>query len=556
MAKSKFRFSLSGALYDLGSRIQFAPSFAFAASRTEKEKDVSKIEQRLLPYKKKVKTALSKMSEQSAILELLRRFVKYIFTLRIRSLGIFFFLCGFIRIAAYFVTPFVSLKSDPAGHLLFGVAQIFLALLCSFSRGDVADSLKKSLFFRGILKRLFGIKEWQISGGKSKDRGAVMFLAGLGFGVLSLFVPTAFLAKAVLIVAVVLFVFYSPEAGLVMSILAAVLSDVPTLPVLLLLTLVSFFFKCSVGKRSLIVSPMDPAVLLFVLPFLQTSVKEDGVGFFSLFFLYALVACLVRTVASVMRVLFSVTAVSFVLSLFVSARSCLERFFPAWFARVEGLDEFFFVKPNVVTGLIIAMSVPVMMGMMKGKMPFGKRFVRFLSLAVHLTGLFLIGDRNVWLAAILGMMVYVAFSFRSGLLFLTMTGLAAVSVLRILPFGVAMKLLGFFGVRSELSSVAARSSGESLLEYFYRGGGGFWIFALVLLFGFFLYEIVLFCLKTTNPRLHSVVFGSVCAVVVFFAASLQTVELDYRIIALFLLHVSLPRAARRAALREEVRLPY
>ena len=43
MAKNKFRFSLSGALYDLGSRIQFAPSFAFASSRTEKEKGVSKL---------------------------------------------------------------------------------------------------------------------------------------------------------------------------------------------------------------------------------------------------------------------------------------------------------------------------------------------------------------------------------------------------------------------------------------------------------------------------------------------------------------------------------
>ena len=186
--KMKKLFSPSMLLYSLGEGVHFAPASEFSSSYKETEKSSNSLSAFLLPYAKKIKNALAKTAEQSAVLGVLRFLIRRFFTLRIRSLGVFFFVCGFLQIVLYFALSLVSGYSPDAAGLLFGVVQILLTLLCSFTRGDVADALKRSFLFRSILSPLLGVKEWQIPGGKSRDNPVWMLLWGAVLGILSVFV--------------------------------------------------------------------------------------------------------------------------------------------------------------------------------------------------------------------------------------------------------------------------------------------------------------------------------------------------------------------------------
>ena len=359
----KDSFSISGWLYRLGTGIRFCPSVSFAPPVSAEEKTVGKRFSRLLPYARKVKTALSKMAEQSAILNILRSLIRRFFATRIRSFAVFFFSCGFFRIVSYFLFSFLPGYEANEANLLFGVGQIFLTLICSFSRGDVSDVLKRSLFFRSVLRRLFGVRDWQIPAGKSRDDLVGMLLIGLGTGALSLVVSPVRIAGIALLAAVILFVFFSPEAGLVIAGAGLFFFPRVQLFAILILTLISFAAKCCVGKRSLVFSPMDPVVLLFLLPFFSGEIPDGGAFlFFSFFLLYFLASNLLRTLAGLHRLLAALSAGSAFLALMLVLRQGIAVFFPALFSRVEGLEELFFVQPSVENGILIAMTFPPVLG--------------------------------------------------------------------------------------------------------------------------------------------------------------------------------------------------
>ncbi|MBR7165095.1 MAG: hypothetical protein IKD18_02340, partial [Clostridia bacterium] len=188
MARKKNGFSLAAWLYELGGLIRFAPEASFSTSAPPSERENGRLHNFLLPYKKKAKSALAKGAEQSALLTLLRRFLRGLFTLRVRSFGIFFFSCGFLQIVSYFAASLIPGYEPQGANLLFGVAQLFLTLMCAFARGDVSDALRRSFLFRRILRHFFGVQEWQIPGGKSWDFLVGMLVIGVLTGALSLFV--------------------------------------------------------------------------------------------------------------------------------------------------------------------------------------------------------------------------------------------------------------------------------------------------------------------------------------------------------------------------------
>lgn len=551
MARKKNSFSLAARLYELGGLIRFAPESSFSTPEPASERESGRLHNLLLPYKKKAKSALAKGAEQSALLTLLRRFLHSLFTMRARSFGIFFFSCGFLQIVSYFAASFLPGYEPQEANLLFGVTQLFLTLMCAFARGDVSDALRRSFLFRRILRPFFGIHEWQIANGKSRDFLVGMLVVGVLTGALSLFVSPVKILCFVLILALALLIFYFPEAGVIGCAMGTMFLSQPIFWALIVLTLMAFLFKCAVGKRSLVFSPMDPVALFFFLPFLPLSKGVETPGFFSLFFLLLLVSGMIRTLSGLKSLLAATTATARILALFLVMRRGVEILFPSVLLRSHGLDEFFFVQPDAPIGVLFAMTIPLTLGELRAAEK-GKGW-HFLGLLVQGAALFFIENSAIWLATVLGVVIWILFSYRAGLLLLCMTGLASITVLRLLPTKISAWILGLFGVGK--SSVYSGGISRSLLQFF-RDEGGVWLILFFALLGMFIYETVRFCTCTTKSEIHSLVLGVLCSVITFFICSIQHLPAGHNGFALFTVLLALPAAAKRAACREEVRLPY
>ena len=90
---------------------------------------------------------------------------------------------------------------------MFGVAQMFLTLLASFSRGDLSDGLKRSFLFRAVLGPLCGMREESLPSAKSHDAVGMMLLAGVGFGIAGAYFSPLFLLLVLLLLGFTAFIF-------------------------------------------------------------------------------------------------------------------------------------------------------------------------------------------------------------------------------------------------------------------------------------------------------------------------------------------------------------
>ena len=214
MAKDKKIGSLSGFLYAVGKALQFHPDSTFAPPRSEEKADAKKGGIPFLFYRLKIKTALAKMCEQSFVLGFVRRFFGRFFNTRVRSFGVLFFTLGFLQILSYFSGEFLPILAGGEEHLLFGVCLIFLTLVCSFSRGSLKDAIKRSFLYRALLKPLFGVKEEHFPAEKSRDHLWPMILAGILLSFFSILLSPIKVLGILLSLALILFVFHTPEAGL------------------------------------------------------------------------------------------------------------------------------------------------------------------------------------------------------------------------------------------------------------------------------------------------------------------------------------------------------
>ena len=145
MAKGNRTVSLSGLLYAVGEALHFAPDSAFAPARSDR--NTGERMKPFIAYRLRVKTALARMCEQSFFLGLCSAFIRGFLNTRVRSFGVLFFSCGFLQILSYFVGVYLPFAAGDENNLVHGVTLIFLTLLCSFTRGDVKEVLKKSFLF-------------------------------------------------------------------------------------------------------------------------------------------------------------------------------------------------------------------------------------------------------------------------------------------------------------------------------------------------------------------------------------------------------------------------
>lgn len=542
--------SVSRFLLKLGEAIQFRPETEFLSFDAQEETPSSQWGKRLLPYKLKIKTALARMAEQSFFLSLLRRFVRAVFTTRLRSFGILFFSFGFLQLLSYFTASSLPFFAGGVENLLLGVCMIFFTLIASLSRYQLADALKHSFLFRFVLRSLFGLQESDIPEGRGNDRFWPMLGVGVLLGVLSVLFSPLWVILLLTVLIAGLFVLFKPEAGLVLHALLLFVLPATFHAALLLFTLFSFLCKCAVGKRSLRFRPMDLAAALMLLPFLFAA-RKGVLLYFSLFCVYYLSSCLLRTIDQLRRQWRAYSVAAQLAGLSLVLREIVMSLLPTVFDSAPALPETLFLSPTVGTGVLLAVSLPLSFSLIRHEKG-ARKLVSVFSFWFALAGIFIVRDPMLWTSVCLVMVVFVSMHYRSGLYLLLLSALALFTVLRVVPTALAAKLLSLFGFSPDGVIGGAETSFFSFL-----GAGAGWFFGfLILTMILFWVECYRFSQKSVRADMHAAVLGALCATLLFFVMVLLSIPIPE--IALFplLLMLSYPAAAREACIREEVRLPF
>jgi len=503
----------------------------------------------------KVKTALAKMAEQSFLLQALQLLIRNFFTTRIRSFGVLFFSCGFLQALSFFLRDYVPFFSGNEENLLFGVVMIFLTLLCSFSRGDVGDALKRSFFFRGFLRPFFGVQEHHIPSGKGRENVAEMLFWGITLAVFSVFLSPSRVFFLCLFAFYLLFVLFKPEAGLVFLTILFLFLPFSKLVFLTIFTVFSFFIKCAVGKRSVVVSPLPFAVLVAAFPLCAVFDTAALPLVVALFFLSLLILGLCRTTDFLQRLLLALSFGALLCGALILVRQAFTALYPAVFHRFPNLETILFLLPEKTLGGLSAILCPVILGACRSFEMGVKRGVCLLALLLNFGGMFLVGDSSVWLAALLGTLLFFLFSYRFSLLLIVMSTLSFVCVRNFLPEEWVRSFLALFGF-GEKADAFSFFSQVCFFRQWFAHSGVFGALALIALLAVFLWSILRFSRIAIQEGIYPVVLGALVSAFIFLFLGATRIPFDYRIVFLFVLQITLPEAALRACRREEVRLPY
>ncbi len=552
MARRMKNASLSYWLFALGEKLQFRPETAFAPITPEEEQK-KKTQKPFLMYRRKIKNALSRMAEQSFFLGKLHDFSQWIFSTGTRSLGALFFTCGFLQILFYFASPYLPFLKKGEDNLLFGVCLVFLTLFCSFSRGDIKDAYKKSFLYHGILKPFFGIKPVTIPLGRRRDRFFLMVLGGAFLAALSLFFGPMVILAALLLLGFSSLVFIRPEVGLISAASAFLFLPLPWLFALVMLTLVSFFAKCAIGRRNLYFSPLNVVMLLALLPILFSRQEQKLMLFLTLFFLYYLSSCLLRASKWIRRILFSMSAWAMFSAMLLCLRFSLLQWAPRVFWVLPELDSLLFVLPETELGILYVMLCPVACSLMHSCERFGNRLMSFFALVSMLISLFILQSSQLWIAALISLLLYLICTYRSAIYSLIALLLCGGIAFALLPQKILSDIFLIFGWDMTVPKLEAPASFFSVLKEEYGVVFLLMLCALLLYFG---YECVRFARRCTMPELFPRILGGISAVSAWVVAACQGVSLDWRSLVLLVIILAFPAAAHTCALREEIRLPY
>ncbi len=583
MAKETQKGWISRVLLKAGAAIQFSPASGGVSWKSGNEPEEEKKRfalPRVFDARRRLnlKIMFAKASEQSFLLNLLRGGVRGFFAVKVHSFGILFFLSGLLNVLSYFTRNAVGLAAAEPEHLLLGICEIFLAVWLALERRSVGRALKGSAFFRFVLQPVFGVESREIPDGVGNGNILWMVAAGCALGLLGFFfTPGSILLFVVIFIAAAL-IFHKPEAGLILYCLSLFWASDFVGGVLLGVTWVSFLLKVLLGKRSLRFGLSDLFLLPVVIWILAFSGLSFGAGFqlLLLALIYTLCGNLIRTLAWLKRVGLALAISMGLGAVSMAAGEALCFFFPYWDWQEANL--FFLMRAEVSPAWLLAMVCPVALGMIR----FGRvsdRVFLFFAVGLAVAVLSLVRNPFLWIAFLLGLLLFYLLSFLSALLITVIAALAGLAAFPLFPPRVVDVVLSFFGISdeswlelhngylhsAELFSesmpwgVGLGTEASSASGIYFEVGIAFGVVGMVLFYLLligFLWRSWYFAKNTAHREIHPIVLGALCGVLIFLFAGFFLPVTSGRAIALYLLLLSFPKAALQGCRREEIRLPY
>lgn len=351
-----------------------------------------------------VRRTFAKNVESSRFVAAYRAFVHKAVTSSVRTTGVFVLSGGLYALLGYIMN---WIQSGPDFRTYYELVIIAAMIICGslmlFSQRSNGRKLHESRFMSAFLFDFLGLNPLSVDKDtKSENHFLAAFLGGIVFGVIS-FVTSVGTALAVLAaIVVVMLVVYSPESGLLLSMMLIPIFETETVAYLLVVTLVSFFFKLLRGKRNLTFKAEDIASLFAALAFVIFFPVGSKLLVSLMITVYFMASNLMRSMEYLKK---SVNSLSFGLSLNVIANAVSGGM--SVFGITTGLLSGFDPGKIVVSGEYTAILALIFSLYMLFEKDCVFHFVyRLLFVVCSLASVFMTMSETVWLIALISVFVY------------------------------------------------------------------------------------------------------------------------------------------------------
>ena len=349
------------------------------------------------------------------------------------NFGLFF---GIYAVVIYYVKLFIPwLEASPSSHLWAGIIVTITSIPLLFSRINLANSVKNSVFGRGLFKSAFGFSDELFDNKKSTSRGKgnIMLFLGLLTGISTLFIHPLVIIITIVTSVIITLIACSPEIGVLLTIFVLPflsLTSSPTIWLGIMVLITTFFYviKLIRGKRVFQLEILDLAILLFGILILLSSVFSAGgnasaysaIISFILLLGYFLLVNLMRTVKWIKRCIFALVTSSVI----VSVIGIFEFLFGA--ENNNWLDQSFygiiktrvvslFENPNILS-VFLVMIFPFLLALLVRAREKNDKFLIRTLIILSLVCIIFTWSRAAWIAIIFGTllfsMLYTKKSFR------------------------------------------------------------------------------------------------------------------------------------------------
>ncbi len=434
-----------------------------------------------------VKRTISRATENSAILDFLRRILDSLLSSSMKSYGIFVFSSALYSAIVYVFRIFYFGAAEVnASNILTLIVMLISSVLMIASRQTLANALLTSPAASFMLLKVVGIRREALEGRAARrDRFDIPFIAGLMFGIASIAVRPRTLVFAILAVIVAYLVLIKPEFGVL-----AIITCLPFAPTMVLVaaviyTLVCFFIKIARGKRSVKFDLIDAAVLIFLGLMAMGGIVACSDGsirpalVYCVFMLgYFLVVNLIRSREWVMRCIFGIIVSCTVVALY----GLFQNFFgiadTTWhdtrlFEDITGRVVSTFENPNVLSEYLI-MCIPIILAATMSYRTPKHRISLLCSLAASLGCLVYTWSRGAWIGFLAGIILFMLMYSKNTLVALFFGAFSVPFLPLVLPQSIISRFvsIGNMSDGSTIYRTGVWSAVWEMIKDHWRGGIG------------------------------------------------------------------------------------
>ncbi len=393
--------------------------------------------------------------ENSAIFSFIRRILDGMLASSMKSYGIFMFSAALYSAIVYLFKTFYLADAPTADAvtILTLVVMLIMSVTMIASRQTLANALLSSPTARFVLFRVSDIRSETLEGREEREgKYNVAFIAGLIFGVLSLFVEPLLLLIGIAALICAYLVLIKPEFGVLAII--TVLPFAPTMGLVaaVFYTAICFMLKVMRGKRSIKFDLLDFAVLAFmilmagggVVAASSASIKPMLV-YVAFMLGYFLVVNLIRSRKWFMRCIVGALTACTLVSLYGLYQNFFGTVEQTWqdsdmFSEIEGRVVSTFENPNVLAEYLI-MLIPLILAMfIITKAPRARVALAAIGLAAG-GCLIYTWSRGAWLGFLIGMLIFMLMYSRHTLTALLFCSLGIPFLPFVLPDSITQRFL-------------------------------------------------------------------------------------------------------------------
>lgn len=213
----------------------------------------------------KIKTSFARLVESSNIVSVYRRIVNAILCSCTRDAGIFLLCFGLFSLSSTLLKVFMlDSPDDPSKNLICVAAMLACAIPLLFSKKSIAEKLVKSAAFQTVFSDLLGVSPLALRSKLTpKPHSAIALAVGTLTGTLSFVFEPLDILSALLIAILACMVLYSPESGMLLSLIMMSFVPYAHLEIVLIASTVSYLLKLMRGKRNITLTATDIFVILF-----------------------------------------------------------------------------------------------------------------------------------------------------------------------------------------------------------------------------------------------------------------------------------------------------